>query len=106
VPCTTLGGSGTLVGESEEYGDNFHVMRGQLLQHLLITYSLAKSDDDGSIGDTRYSAPYLSEAGDESPESFPRFLPYRMEVSLHAMLLISTGEVRCEPCTELFPGVD
>jgi hypothetical protein len=29
-----------------------------------------------------------------------------MEVSLHAMLLISTGEVRCELCTELFPGVD
>jgi hypothetical protein len=29
-----------------------------------------------------------------------------MEMSLHAMLLISTGKVRCEPCTELFPGVD
>jgi hypothetical protein len=29
-----------------------------------------------------------------------------MEVSLHAMLLISTGEVRCETRTELFPGVD
>jgi hypothetical protein len=29
-----------------------------------------------------------------------------MEVSLHAMLLISTGEVRYEPRTELFPGVD
>jgi hypothetical protein len=29
-----------------------------------------------------------------------------MEMSLHAMLLISTGEVCREPCTELFPGVD
>jgi hypothetical protein len=29
-----------------------------------------------------------------------------MEVSLHAVLLISDGEVRCEPRTELFPGVD
>jgi hypothetical protein len=29
-----------------------------------------------------------------------------MEVSLHAMLLISAGEVRCEPRVELFSGVD
>jgi hypothetical protein len=29
-----------------------------------------------------------------------------MEMSLHAMLLVSTGEVRFEPCTELFPRVD
>jgi hypothetical protein len=29
-----------------------------------------------------------------------------MEVSLHAMLLISTGEIHCEPRAELFPGVD
>jgi hypothetical protein len=81
-------------------------MHGQLLQHLLITYPLAESGDDGSIGDTRYSASYLSEAKDESLESFPGFLPPCMEVSLHAMLLICTGEVRCEPCAEFFPGVD
>jgi hypothetical protein len=29
-----------------------------------------------------------------------------MEMSLDALLLISIGEVRCEPCTELLPGVD
>jgi hypothetical protein len=81
-------------------------MRGQLLQHLFITYPLAESGDDGSIGDTGYSPSYLSEAGDESPESFPGFLPHCMEVSLHTMLLISAGEVRCEPRAELFPGVD
>jgi hypothetical protein len=49
VPCTALGGSGTLVGQSEERGDVVHVMRGQLLQHLFITYPLAESSDDGSI---------------------------------------------------------
>jgi hypothetical protein len=81
-------------------------MRGQLLQHLFIMYPLAESSDDGSIGDTRYSASYLSEVGDESPESFPRSLPHCMEVSLHAVLLISAGEVHCEPRTELFLGVD
>jgi hypothetical protein len=36
----------------------------------------------------------------------PGFLPHCMEVSLHAMLLISAGEVCCEPHAELFPGVD
>jgi hypothetical protein len=101
-----LGSSGTLVGQSEERGDSFHIMRGKLLQHLLITYPLAESGDYGSIGDTGYSPSYLSEAEDESPESFPGFLPHCMEVSLHAMLLISVGEVRCEPRAELFPGVD
>jgi hypothetical protein len=106
VPCTALGSPGALVGQSEERGDSFHVMCGQLLQHLFITYPLAESSDDGSIGDTGYSPSYLSEAGDECPESFPRFLPHCMEVSLHAILLISAGEVRCEPCVELFPGVE
>jgi hypothetical protein len=28
VPCTALGSSGTLVGQSEECGDSLHVMRG------------------------------------------------------------------------------
>jgi hypothetical protein len=27
-------------------------------------------------------------------------------MSVHTMLLVSTGEVHYEPCTELFPGVD
>jgi hypothetical protein len=92
--------------QSEERDDSFHVMCGQLFQHLFIMYPLAESSDDGSIRDTGYSPSYLSEAGDESPESFPGFLPHRMEVSLHAMLLISVGEVRCEPRVELFLGVD
>jgi hypothetical protein len=49
---------------------------------------------------------YLGEAGDESPKSFLGFLPHGMEMSLHTMLLISTSEVCCEPCTELFLGVN
>jgi hypothetical protein len=105
VPCTALGGPGALSGQSKERCDSFHVMRGQLLQHLFITYPLAESNDDGSIGDTGYSLSYLSEAGDECLESFPGFLPHCMEVSPHAMLLISAGEVRCEPRAELFPEV-
>jgi hypothetical protein len=106
VPCTALGGPGALVGQSEEHGDSFHVMRGQLLQHLFITHPLVESGDDRSVADTGYSSSYPGEAGDEGPESFPGLLPHCMEVSLHAMPLISTGEVRYEPRTELFPGVD
>jgi hypothetical protein len=69
-------------------------------------HSLSESSDNGGIEDARYSSSYLGESGDESPESLPGFLPYCMEMSLHTMLLISTGEVCCEPCTELFLGVD
>jgi hypothetical protein len=106
VPCTSLGGPGALVGQSEERGDSFHIMRGQLLQHLFIMYPLAESSDDGSIGDTRYDASYLGEAGDKHPKSFPRLLPHCVEVGLHAVLLVSAGEVRYEPRTEILPGVD
>jgi hypothetical protein len=81
-------------------------MRRQFLQHLLITHPLSESSDNRGIGDARYGPPYLGEAGDESPKSLPGFLPHCMEMSLHAMLLISTSEVRYETCTKLFLGVD
>jgi hypothetical protein len=106
VPCTVLGGSGALVGQSEECGDNLHVMRGQLLQHFLITYSLTEGRDDGSIGNARYSISHLGEAGDERTESLPGLLPHCVEVSLHTVLLVSAGEVRNELRAELFLGVD
>jgi hypothetical protein len=96
VPWPTLGGPGTLVGQSEECGESLHVMRGQLLQHFFITYSLTEGRDDGSIGN----------AGDKRPESLPGFLPHCVEVGLHAVLLVSAGEVRCEPRAEIFPGID
>jgi hypothetical protein len=69
VPCPAFGGPGALVGQSEECGDSLHVMRGQLLQHLLIAYSLTEGRDDGSIGNARYNTSHLGEAGDKRPES-------------------------------------
>jgi hypothetical protein len=54
----------------------------------------------------RYRTSHLGEAGDELPEGLPRLLPHRMEVGLHIVLLVSTGEVRNEPHAELLPGVD
>jgi hypothetical protein len=101
-----LGGSGTLVGQSEERGDSFHVMCGQLLQHFFIMYSLSEGHDDRSIKNTRYRTSYLGVAEDELPEGLPWLLPHCMEVGLHTVLLVSTGEVLHEPRTEFFPGVD
>jgi hypothetical protein len=102
----TLGGSGAFIGQSEECGDSFHVVRGQLLQHFFITYSLSEGRDDGSIRNTRYSTSHLGEAGDELSEGLSGLLLYRMEVGLHTVLLVSTGEVRNEPRVELLPGAD
>jgi hypothetical protein len=48
----------------------------------------------------------LVEAGDKCLESLSGFLPHCVEVGLHVVLLVSTGEVRCEPCAELFLGID
>jgi hypothetical protein len=81
-------------------------MRGQLLQHFIITYSLSEGRDDGSIGNAGYTTSHLGEAGEECPESLPELLPYRVEVGLHTVLLVSTGKVRNEPRAELFLGVD
>jgi hypothetical protein len=106
VPCTTLGGSSAFIVQGEECGDSFHIVCGQLLQHFFITYSLSEGRDDGSIRNTRYSTSHLGEAGDELLESLPRLLLHCMEVGLHTVLLVSTGEVRNEPCIELFPRVD
>jgi hypothetical protein len=106
VSCTALGGSGTFVGQSEERGDSFHVMCGQLFQHFFIMYSLSEGRDDRSIRNMRYRTSYLGEAGDELLEGFPGLLPHYMEVGLHTVLLVSTGEVHHETRTEFFPGVD
>jgi hypothetical protein len=81
-------------------------MCGQLLQHFFNMYSLSEGRDDRSIRNTRYHTSHLGEAGDGLPEGLPGLLPHCMEVGLHAVLLVSTGEVRHEPRTEFFPGVD
>jgi hypothetical protein len=94
----TLGSPGTLVGQSEECGDAFYILRRQLLNNLLITHPLMENIDDRCIIDMRYGSPYLGEARDECLECLPGFLPHRVEVSLHAMLLVSASEVCCEPC--------
>jgi hypothetical protein len=78
----------------------------QLLQHLLITDPLSESHDNRCIENTWNGSTYLSEAGDEGPEGFPGLLPHSMEVGLHTVLLVCTGEVCREQHAELSPGLD
>jgi hypothetical protein len=106
VPSTALGGSGALISQSEECGDVVPIVCGQFFQHLLITYPLAESRDDGSIRDTGDCPTYLGEAGNERSEGLLRLLPYSVEVCLHSVPLVSASEVRHKPRTELFPGAD
>src|SRR6185312_4135477 len=98
-------GPGTLVNQGEKRGNAFHLVRRQFLEHLLITYPLSESSDIRCVRDMRNGTPYLGEARDECPERLSGFLPHGVEVSLHTMLLVRTGEVRSEPRTELLPGL-
>ena len=101
-----LSGPSTLVCQGEKRGNAFHLVRRQLLEHLLITYPLSESSDNRRVRDMRNGTPYLGEARDECPERLSGFLSHGVEVSLHTMLLVRTGEVRNEPRTELLPGLN
>ena len=106
MPRAALSGPGALVCQGEKRGNAFHLMRRQLLEHLLVTYPLSERSDNRCIGDMRNGTPYLGEERDECPECLSGFLPHGVEVSLHTMLLVRTGEVRSEPRTELLPGLN
>src|SRR6185295_13540089 len=97
----SLSGPGTLVSQGEKRDNAFHLVRRQFLEHLLIAYPLTESSNDRCIRDTRNGTPYLGEARDECPECLSGFLPHGVEVSLHTMLMVRTGEVHSEPRTEL-----
>jgi hypothetical protein len=84
----------------------FHLVRRQLLQHLLVTDPLTESCDNRCIGNTWKSSTHLGEAGDEGSEGFPGLLPHSVEVGLHTMLLVHAGEVYRELRAELTPGLD
>jgi hypothetical protein len=55
VSGTTLYGLGTPVRQAEELCNILNVMRGELLQHLIIPHTLVKCNHNRSIGDMRNS---------------------------------------------------
>jgi hypothetical protein len=65
VPGAALRSLGALVRQAEERRNILDVLGGELLQHLLIPYSLAKCNYHRSIGDTRNDITNLGELLEE-----------------------------------------
>jgi hypothetical protein len=83
----------TLVFQAEERRDILDVMGGELQQHLLIPYSLAKCNYHRSIGDTRNGIANLGEPLDEGAQGFPQALLDGVEVDLIAWPSINALKV-------------
>jgi predicted small secreted protein len=73
----------------------------ELLQHLLISYSLAKCNHNRGIGDTRNDVVNLGEALDEGAQRLPRALLDSVEVGLIAWPGISALKVGRELAAQL-----
>jgi hypothetical protein len=81
-------------------------MGGELLQHLLIPYSLTKCNHYRSIGDTRNGIANLREPLDEGTQGFPRALLDGVEIGQVTRPSISALEVGRELAAQLWPGVE
>jgi hypothetical protein len=101
VPVVAFHSLGALVRQAEERKHILDVVGGELLQHLLIPYSLAKCNHYRSIGDTRNGIANLRESLDEGAQGFPWALLDGMEIDLITRLSISALEVGCELATQL-----
>jgi hypothetical protein len=76
-------------------------MGGELLQHLLIPYSLVKCNNYRGIGDTRNGIANLREPLNEGAQSFPWALLDGMEIGLVTRSSISALEVGHERAVQL-----
>jgi hypothetical protein len=93
VPGVAFHSLGALVRQAEEREHILDVMGGELLQHLLIPYSLVKCNHYRSIGDTRNGIANLREPLDEGAQGFPRALLDDVEIGLVTRPSISALEV-------------
>jgi hypothetical protein len=78
-------------------------MSGELFQHLLIPYTLAKRDYNRSMGNIRNGVANMREPLDEGAQRFPRTLTHGVEIGLIARPHVCTLEVGCELMSELLP---
>jgi hypothetical protein len=101
VPGVALWSLGALVHQAEERRDILDVVGGELLQHLLIPYSLAKCNYHRSIRDTRNNIANLGEPLDEGAQGFPWALLDGVEVGLVARSSISALKVGFELVAQL-----
>jgi hypothetical protein len=100
-PSTTLA---HFVRQVEELDDVLHIMRGQLLEHLLVPHTLPKHNENRGIGNVRDVVPNLGEPLNEGAQWFPQAMLYDMEVSLIAWLRVCTLKDGHELMTQLLLG--
>jgi hypothetical protein len=79
---TALNVLGIFVHQAEELYDILDVMRGELLQHLLIPYSLMECNHNRSIGNMWDGVANLGKPLDEGAQRFPQVLLHVVEVGL------------------------
>jgi hypothetical protein len=96
VPGTTLCGPSTFVRQVEKLYGILDVIRGELLQHLLIPHTLVKCIYNKSIGDMRNGVANLRELLNDGVQRFPWMLLHGVEIDLITRLHICTLEVDCE----------
>jgi hypothetical protein len=97
VPGMALRSLEAHVRQAEERRNILDVVGGELLQHLLIPYSLVKCNHHRSIRDTGNGIANLREPLDKGAQGFPWALLDGVEVSLIAWPSISTVKVGREP---------
>jgi hypothetical protein len=93
VPGAAFCSLGALVRQAGERKNILDVMGDELLQHLLIPYSLVKCNHHRSIRDMRNGIVNLREPLDEGAQGFPRALLDGMKVGLIAQPTISALKV-------------
>jgi hypothetical protein len=96
VPGMALCRPSTLICQTEKLGNLLDVVRGDLLQHLLIPHTLAECNHNRSIGDMRDGVVNLRESLGEGAQWFPQALLHGMEVGLIAWVRVGTLKVDCE----------
>jgi hypothetical protein len=97
-------GPGALVHQTEELCDILDVMRGELLQHLLIPYTLVKCNHNKSIGDMRNDVSNMGKSLNEGAQRFPRMMLHDLEIGLITWSRVDTLKIGHELTTQLLPG--
>jgi hypothetical protein len=101
VPGAAFRSPGALVRQAEERRHILDVVGGELLQHLLIPYPLAKCNHYRSIGDTRNGIANLRESLDEGAQGFPRPLLDGVKIGLVTRPTVDALEVGHELVAQL-----
>jgi len=104
MPCTSFCRLGALVGQAEELSDIFHISGVELLQHLLVSHTLAKRKYDSRGRNSGYGVANLREPLRERSQRLSLALFHCQEVSLAARAHVGTLKVRHELFAQIVPS--